>query len=264
LTAKDLTAAAEYAAGLVMDGYVERWVEGAIFPSEMAFLVATCITRGVDCVIESGRQDGYSTEILGQWARRSGVRIVSIDLEIEPERAAACRDRLKAFPVDLVKGSAYAEFGRWSRKAGVGSKLAFLADGPKEWPAISMMAAGTDERTAVIALHNLNPGRADRNLFESIGGRSAFYEAAIPSPGPKWQELRRRELDHTAGGAARSTKVSSLGVLPLDDKSRRKLQGLWRGEFGLHQPAFVRTLWSVGAYDLATKLYGASQRLLGR
>ncbi|MBK5957174.1 hypothetical protein CCR97_02990 [Rhodoplanes elegans] len=260
----DIREAAETAAEILLNGgYVERWVEGAIFPSEMAFFIAVCSVAGVDRVIESGRQDGYSTEILGDWASHNGRQIASVDLEHDAARAAACRQRLAHLPIQLVKGSAYEEFGRLVRDR-AGRRLALIADGPKGWPAISMMAAGVDDRVEVVALHNLIPGSAVRELFERLGGPQTFYERALNDPGPRWQELRAREIAFAGGTAARSLELSSLGVLRLDDTNRSLFTNAWRTEFGLHQPAMVRALWQLGAYSAATKLYGLSYRLLRR
>ncbi|WP_257175658.1 MULTISPECIES: hypothetical protein [Bradyrhizobium] len=259
-----LQAAAEIAAALVLEGYVDRWVEGAIFPCEMAFFLARCMVEDVSVVVESGRQDGYSTEILGDWARRNGRRLVSIDLEQDTARAAACRQRLAHLPIELVKGSAYEEFGRWSNKLR-GARVGFLVDGPKGWPAISMMAAGLADNVRLMAIHNLTVGSPERAFFEQFGSAEVFYEVALAKPGPRWRELREREVNvATRAGAARSLEVSSLGVLVLDPERRRRVRCTLRGEFGLHQPRVVRALWSLGAYRAATKLYGLSYRLLGR
>jgi len=260
----DLRIAAEDAADIVLNGgYVERWVEGAIFPCEMAFFIAVCTVAGVGRVIESGRQDGYSTEILGDWASRADREVASVDLEQDAARAAACRKRLERWPVELVKGSAYEQFGRLVGKDS-DRRIAFLADGPKGWPAISMMAAGASDRVEVVALHNLVPGSEERSFFEQLGGQQVFYEGAIVAPGPRWQELRAREVAFAGAAAARSLEVSSLGVLRLDARNRPLFRGAWRAEFGMHQPAAVRALWNIGAYAAATKLYGLSSRLLGR
>lgn len=260
----DIREAAEAAAEILLNGgYVERWVEGAIFPCEMAFFLAVCSVAGVDRVIESGRQDGYSTEIVGNWASRTGWEVASVDLELEQERAAACRKRLEGLPVQLVKGSAYEEFGRLVGES-TSRRLGLIADGPKGWPAISMMAAGTDERVQVVALHNLVLGSGERQLFERLGGAQVFYEGALSNPGPRWQELKARETAFAGDTAARSLEVSSLGVLRLDDINRPLFRNLWRSEFGLHQPAMVRALWRLGAYATTTKLYALSWRLFRR
>lgn len=261
----NLAEAAESASKLILDGdYVERWVEGSIFPSEMAFFLAVCNVEKIERIIESGRQDGYSTAILGEWGDRTGGKIISIDLETDHDRAAACRNRLANFKsLQLVGGNAYAEFGRYALRSEV--RTAFLVDGPKGPQAISMMAAALTKYVCIVASHNLLPGRMEYDYFTSLGGDDIFYENALPNPGPNWIELRRRDSEHAARvGAVRSIETSSIGVLVLDQSRRRAMKETWGLPYGLHQPAAVRLLWSVGAYRWTPLLYGASYRLVGR
>jgi hypothetical protein len=259
----ELAQAAEDAASLILEiGAVERWVEGAIYPSEMAYFLAVCDVDQIKGIVESGRQDGYSTEIMGHWAKSRDVEIVSIDLEEEEARAAECRARLRGLPLTLVKGNAYASVGR-AVNGFAGRRTAILADGPKGWPALSMMAAAADGHVAVVALHNLADWVPEYPWFRQFGGR--FHEDDIVAGGPRWQELRQREIAHaTRSAAVRSLEASTLGVMRLDNPARAKFSSAWNPAFGLHQPAFVRMLWRLGAYDLTPKLYGASYRLLGR
>jgi hypothetical protein len=260
---KTLLASVEEAASLILErGFVERWVEGAIYPSEMAYFLAVCDVNGIEVVIESGRQDGYSTEIMGHWAQKRRLDVVSIDLEEEVERAEQCRARLQGLPLQLVKGNAYASVGRMARSM-ANRRTAILADGPKGWPALSMIAAAADENVNVIALHNLADWVPEYPWFRKLGGR--FHEDDIVNGGPSWQMLREREIEHAKRQhATRSLDASTLGVLALDPQSRKRLARAWHPAFGLHQPAFVRALWRLGAYGLTPKLYGLSYRLLGR
>jgi hypothetical protein len=257
--------AADRCAAIVIDGgYVEHWKEGAIFPSEMAFFMAVCEVADIQCVVESGRQDGYSTEILGDWADRNGATVFSIDLEHDVERAKACRARLARFKsLRLVSGNAYAEFGRVTKQ--LSQRTAFLVDGPKRSPAISMMSAAMSENVHVIASHNLIAGSEEYDFFFKFGGSEIFFEQAISDPGPRWLELRERDIAHASKSqAARSVELSSIGVLVLNDEMRRAIRETHGVKYGLHQPAFVRALWSIGAYRFAPLLYGLSYRLFGR
>lgn len=267
MTIKD---AAEASARLVLDGgYVERWVEGSIFPSEMAFFLAVCDVEGVSNVIESGRQDGYSTEILGDWASRApGRRAISIDLETDAARARACRDRLARWPaLELVKGNAYAEFGRVANRLARTSqgKTAFLVDGPKKAPAISMMSAAISDSVSVVSSHNLIIGSQEYDFFTALGGQDIFFENVLPDPGPNWIELRERDIAHASQSqAARSVEKSSIGVVVLNAETRKRMRDTSGADYGLHQPSLVRSLWSIGAYDLTPKVYGLSYKLLKR
>lgn len=260
----ELIEAAERAAVLVSDGHLSRWMEGAIFPSEMAFFLASCEVAGVARVIESGRQDGYSTAILADWAAGDGREVVSIDLEVEPDRALACRERLRGKPVELVKGSAYDRFGRISLAA-PHTPTAFLVDGPKGWPALSMMSAALTPGCRLVAIHNLAEGLEPRELFLCLGGAAAFHEGALANGGPQWRSLLERERETLAAqGAARDLECSSLGILHLDGAVRGRFGGLRGSQYGLHQPAVVRKIYQAGLFAAAPKLYGLSYRLLGR
>lgn len=245
-------------------GYVEEWVEGAIFPSEMSFFLAACETEGISRVIESGRQDGYSTRILGEYALETKAEVVSIDLEMEPERAARCRQRLARFPVRLARGSAYELVGRYSREPA--EKTALIVDGPKGWPALSLIfAAASSPSVALVSLHNLAVGLDTREFVSALGGK-VFHEDLVGAPGTGgWAALRAREHEFcSAAGARRDLDASSLGIVKVTPEVRRRMAGCWDARFGLHQPAFVRALWSLGLYAPSTKLYGLSYRLLKR
>ena len=68
---------------------------GAMLPSELLLFASLCLETEVDLVVESGRKEGYSTEVLcrvGGWQVRSVERAV---VEEADERlAAACGGRL--------------------------------------------------------------------------------------------------------------------------------------------------------------------------
>lgn len=256
--------AAERAASLVNEKYLDKWVEGAIFPSEMAFFLASCEAFGISRVIESGRQDGYSTEILADWAEIHDLEVISIDLELEKERAAACRKKLHGRSIVLVKGSAYENFGKLSLSC-PDKPTAFLVDGPKGWPALSMMSASLASGTRLVAIHNLSEGEPTRDLFLGLGGASVFYEHALKGAGPEWNNLRQREVEFlTKRGAVRDLGCSSLGVLRLNGKAKDNFYNLRGAQFGLHQPKLVRALYKVRLFSLITKLYGVSYKFLGR
>ncbi|WP_375159445.1 hypothetical protein [Bradyrhizobium sp. RDT46] len=159
------------------------------------------------------------------------------------------------WPIELVKGSAYEEFGRHA-SAQAGRKLALLCDGPKGWPAISMLAAATSESVHVVALHNLIVGCQERRYLQELGGGShIFYETAILAPDRAGKSCGNGNF---RGPRRRGPRVfreeTSLGVLVFDEACRSKFRGAWRPGFGiLHQPAVVRTLWASGMYAAATK-----------
>ena len=259
--------ATEDSARLILEGgHVESWVEGSIYPSEMAFFLASCNVANVSRVIESGRQDGYSTNILGDWASRAADRrVVSIDLESDAKRAEVCRGRLARWTsLKLVKGNAYSEFGRVAN-AHTSARTAFLLDGPKQAQAISIMAAALNDNVQIVSMHNLVAGARDYEFFTELGGANIFYESAILEPGPNWLELRQRDAAHARKvGATRPVDLSQIGVLVLNPETRAKMRGSVNPWFGLHQPFAVRAIWWARAYNFAPKLYGLSYKLLGR
>ena len=182
-------------------------MDGAIFPCELAFFLATCRMRHVEAIIESGRQDGYSTLVLGYFAQRYNVSIYSIDREIDRDRAQRCRKRLQGLPVQLLVGDAYDLVGRQLDLLG-DRTTALLIDGPKGWAALSMIAAAMRPGVAVFALHNLIGDQLE--WVTQFGGRR--YEDCPASGCAAWQELCRRETAHAAGLMARGNTPSTLGV----------------------------------------------------
>lgn len=247
-------------AGLILDHHlVEQWVDGAIFPCELAFFLATCRMRNVETIIESGRQDGYSTAVLGCYAKRYNVSIYSIDREIDPDRARRCRDRLRGLPVQLLVGDAYELVGRQLDLL-ADRTTALLIDGPKGWAALSMIAAALRPSVAVFAVHNLIGDQLEWVM--QFGGRR--YEDCLASECAAWQELGRREAAHAAGLIARGNTPSTLGVASVTAKDRRRIAHSFKVEFGLHQPDLVRLVWRLGGYQLAPRLYDISYRLFRR
>lgn len=260
MSSAELLSAAEEVASLILEsGLVEQWVDGAIFPCELAFFLATCRVRRVVAVIESGRQDGYSTEILARFGQRFGVAIYSIDLELDRERAQRCRARLVGLPINLLTGDAYEIVGR-QVDALAGRTTALLVDGPKGWAALSMIAAALRPHIAVCALHNLYSAQLD--WVAKFGG--SRYEDQITTGGPLWQELLRRETQHVAHTISRGNSPSTLGVVSVSDTARGRMGHSFKSEFGLHQPDIVRLFWRLGFYHFTPRLYGLSYRLLRR
>jgi hypothetical protein len=250
----------EEVASLILDrDLVEQWVDGAIFPCELTFFLATCRVRKVSAIIESGRQDGFSTEILARFGQHYGVDIYSIDHEVDRERAQRCRARLHGLPVNLLKGDAYELVGR-QVNALTGHPIALLVDGPKGWAALSMIAAALRPHLAVCALHNLYGDQLD--WIAKFGGHR--YEDRVAPDGPRWQELLRRETQHVAVTALRNNTPSTLGVIDVSEQTRGRMAHSFRTEFGLHQPDIVRLFWRLGLYHLTPRLYGLSYRLLRR
>lgn len=223
-------------------GWVEHWVEGAIFPAEMVFFLAVCEANGVEEIIESGRQDGYSTEILGYYARdRSGL-VASIDMETDRDRAGRCRQRLAGNPhLTLLRGDCQSLIGPLLF-ADRSTPTAVLIDGPKGYPAMMMLlAAAALKWVRVVAMHNLHGDlestSKERQTFVQLQRGIHFYEDLGDDISKSWRRLRQAEKDYCQKvESTRSLELSSLGVLEVADfRARHLLQAATR-RMGRYQP----------------------------
>ena len=199
------------------------WFPGAIFPSEMAFFLFQCEVAGVDCLIESGRQDGYSTAVIAAYAQAKRIHAASIDVERDPARAAACRERLRWFTnLELVVGNTFTELPSLlnSQK----QRIALLIDGPKRHEAIYLSAAAAALGPIRLVAHHSGTPETDwyphfayrfpnpRYLEDSALPQSAAFEA-----------FRRWEEALVGQPIAHSGLV--LSVLPQPGPSPRYLSG---------------------------------------
>jgi hypothetical protein len=147
------------------------WQTGGIFPSEMlAFLIA-CEEEHVDCVIESGRERGYSTQVLAEYAGERAIPFVSLDLPQTPEIGRATRERLAGKPVRLVDASVLEHLGDVVPR-GV-QRIALLVDGPKDEVARRVLLAAAHAFPVVlVGTHGYHPhtpvGLAFRRSFPEL------------------------------------------------------------------------------------------------
>lgn len=226
-----------------------QWVEGAIFPRELVALLASCDSLGVRRIVESGRQDGYSTMVLGQWAESVSGRVVSIDLEVDPVTAQACRARLESFGgVELRKGDAFELVG--AALVSTDEPTALLLDGPKGHPALSMLFAGASlPHLRLLAQHNLDPGLSETELLQARAGRELFYEDLGLDGMPNWDRLGDLELEELAvKEAVRSLDHSTLAMVRLDAADRQRLATTKAVQLSLLQPQLVARMWRLGAH----------------
>lgn len=256
---RPLSAGLEHWSRIALDhDWIGAWREGAIFPCEMVFFLARCDEAGIRVVVESGRQDGISTAILGFWAKEAGGAVHSVDLEEDAARAEACRARLAHLPLHLVRGNAFVEIPRLVRRAE--APTALLIDGPKGWPALAMAYGLARTSTLqLIALHNLTEGGTWRAQFQALAGPGAFYEQ-LAHAGPNWTALRQAEVERLFG-SARSLEASSLGVMDVERAGRQRLARMVRPAFGVSQPPLLAAGWSLGAFGATRYLFSASARL---
>lgn len=236
---------------MIDSGLVDRWKEGSIYPREMVWFMSLCLAHDIDIIVESGRQYGYSTEILGQFAERFDKRVFSLDVERDEAMAEQVRDRLQSLKkLTLLKGNTYIWMGPLLY-AHLDRKIALLIDGPKEWDAISLaFSSGGMPNVQFVAMHNIH-GELERFLRRYEGSFN-FYEdwqnewnaRSNPSGGssrpalPAWEELSKREID-----LYRPADRSSLYVVYTQDRKRK---WFWpRRVFGLRQPIFTYIKWKI-------------------
>jgi hypothetical protein len=216
-----------------------------MYPSEIAWFIDNVERSGCDVLIECGRQDGVSTEVLAAFFHGSGTALVSIDFDNDPLRARRARERVREYDVELVSGDVHEEVPRILRRS-AGRKVAVLQDGPKGWEGLAtLLAAALSDDVLVIAQHNLHHGHVTRAVFQMLSLHPAFVEYAEdhdrfePLIAAEREALRtknlNRPLDHT-----------SLGIMRTDPIQKRVIEESFRvlkSEYGPWNPARVVSAW---------------------
>lgn len=247
----------EWAQVALNSGWCEEWQEGAIFPTEMVFFLAMCDAAKIRRVIESGRQDGYSTMILAEYGKRRHADVVSLDYESNSEQARKCHARMRGYSrLQLVKGDAHYSFAKHALSDNE-SALACLMDGPKgKWAIALLLAAAGLRNTRIIALHNLDAGRRYTQIVRQRTRGPLFHECLEHNIESPWTRLRERERQACEEmGAVRSLDQSTLGVVSIDDGGWSGMARAFIPELFLYQPVLIRLLWRLGAMTLAFRLY---------
>ena len=236
--------------------YIDAWLPGAMFPSEIAWFLENFARAGCDVLLECGRQDGVSTEAFARYFHGSNVRVISIDFDSDPARAARARERVAPFGAELVSGDIHIEVPRVLRRC-ADRKVALLQDGPKGWEGLATLLAGALEpNVAMIAQHNLHEGHVTRTLFQMLSIRPSFLEYSTdlerftPLIDAERTAIRakspNRPVDHT-----------SLGVMltdPLQKKLFAEQFGLLKPLFGPWDPRRVVEAWRRGDFEYVTRL----------
>jgi len=187
---------------------------GAIFPSEMAFFLYSCDMTGVAAIIESGRQDGYSTAVLASHGDVRGIPVISIDIELEPQRAQVARERLARFKtLDVRRGNSYRLVPRVLRN--LPGPVALLIDGPKEHEAIYLSAAAAAfGSVGLVAHHNTEPGTRWHPHFIARFGEAGFFEQSDLARDPDAPGFRQWEREFTRD-TNRDLAQTSLAIARL-------------------------------------------------
>lgn len=231
--------------------WVDKWQIGAIRPTEMVFFMAQCQKNNVNNIIESGRQDGVSTEIIGNYVQKTGGRAYSIDWEMDREQAMNTRKRLAGNPcLCMLAGDVKYLFGPLVLSA-KGKETAVLIDGPKGFYAMGLLfAAAALRQVSVIAIHNLSDTdtKTEKAFFSKRISKPVFYEDVSTdtfSASSAWSELKQKE--HSVRlklVAERASEPSSLAVGNIKKAKRLKLlfSFSWQ-HFRWNQPAIHLIKW---------------------
>jgi hypothetical protein len=211
-----------------VDDVFERWLPGAMFPSELVWLERAIRRTGVDVVIECGRQDGVSTWTLASALQGSGVHIESIDFDDDAARLARARQLLEGLDATCVSGDIHAEVPRLL-DVHRNRRVAVVQDGPKGWEGMAtLLAAAHRPQVHLVAQHNLHLGHVSRTAFEMVALRPAFQEVAAAGD-EELAGLRAREVEELARRAPnRPIDHTSLGVIELDPPARAHLEAAVR------------------------------------
>ena len=230
----------------LQEDWIGRWTQAAMFPSELAFLLAFCEQSRVKRMFESGRYEGYSTERLAAYAERENADVYSVDLESVPDVAQRGRQRLSKYPsVHLTKGDTFQVLGN-IMQSHTGVPAALIVDGPKLFGAISVLfAAAAFPWIRVLAMHNLNAEEHPETatFFTRVAGRPHYYEDYATNPDGAFARLRASEIEQLSAKVQRPLERSSLAVMKLDDGARAKLLWTMDRRFGRHQPLILYWRW---------------------
>lgn len=225
------------------------WDSG-IYPGEMAAFLGLCDACAVRSVVESGRGEGYSTQILGEYAARTGARVVSIDLETDPEQARRCRERLSRFAqLRCIVGDAFDVLPE--AVDGLPGPIAILLDGPKLHAANRLsLVASVMFPVGVVAHHNCELVTPWGKEFAEVFPSAFHYESLGMAGIPEWDTLKRWEREWVRGYElpsipGRSLAFSSLAmaVVSPEQRSKKRLVRLGAGA-PRYNPMWLRLKWS--------------------
>lgn len=185
--------------------------DSGIYPSEMAAFLGVCELNRVEAVVESGRgQHAYSTQLLGEYAQRTRVPVVSIDLETNPAAAQACRRRLERYrQVRCLQGNAFEVLPEILHT--LPTPVALLVDGPKEEAAnrLSLIASQLYD-VRVVAHHNCDLTWPWGRTFARLFPGAFLYERLGLEAFEEWQAFRAWEAEWVTRGQAAASNGRSL------------------------------------------------------
>ena len=193
------------------------WVDGAMLPSELMFLEKELLSSGCNLIIECGRQDAYSTVLLGEFAKLHSLNVLSIDFDDNQELLNRANLKLEGLPVKCISGDIHAWVPKLI-KENKNKRIAVIQDGPKGWEGLStLLASSFFENVVLLAQHNLHVGHKSRDYFSSLpGGDKAFLESRKDE---ELEEFRKIELElFRDRKTLRNVDITSLGIIKLTEE----------------------------------------------
>lgn len=229
-----------------------RW-ESGIYPGEMAAFLGLCDLCGVRSIIESGRgEHAYSTQILGEFAQRTGVRVISIDFSAIDGRPF--EDRIRRYEnLQCIAGNTFNVFP--SAAYVISGPIALLLDGPKLGPANRLsFAVSRMFEVVVVAHHNSRLDTPWGREFAEIFPGAFHYEHLGLSAMAEWRDfkdwerswVRSYELEDLPDGTpGRSLNISSLAMAVISSRDVWKKLLRLLGGHPRYSPLWLWMRWSV-------------------
>lgn len=233
-----------------------RWLPGAMYPSEVAWLTDQLVAHRVEVLIECGRQDGVSTKALGELLAPHGIAISSIDFDEDAERLAKVKKSLSGLNVVCVSGDIHWHVPQLLNQ-NRGRRIAVVQDGPKGWEGLStLVASAFCEDVVLIAQHNLHVGHKSRSYFSLMSCNPPFLEYDVTASFAN--KLRTAEhADEAFQESNRPRDHSSLGICSMFGPLRPAvLENIRELDMLMGPWSAMRTAerWKAGDFEHVSKL----------
>lgn len=235
---------------------LNSWLPGAMFPSELWWLVKKIKEQNIEVVIECGRQDGFSTMLLADALANYDVKIYSIDFDEDVERKRKIQNKLEGRNVVCVSGDIHIQVPKILSEIG-DSRFAIVQDGPKGWEGMSTLLASLyNYSPTILAQHNLHVGHVSRDVFSLLAPASTFLEYDIEAR--DIQEFRTSEIETLrCKSPNRDVENTSLGLFVVDAANKplilKNIEFL-RQYFSSWSPSRVASEWEKGNYRYVSDL----------
>lgn len=226
---------------------MKNWLPGAMYPSELRYLIEKVKEAKVEILIECGRQDAVSTEYL---EKNLGFvdKIYSIDFDENNEKLKQQKERFANTKVELISGDIHVNvpkilFNNPNKRIGI------IQDGPKGWEGLgTLLASAHLNNVILIGQHNLHIGHKSRKFFEELFGKECFLENDnISEPKKIWLEDKNYLSKNSSN---RPKDHTSLGIAIINNRDEviEKLIK-YSNKMGIYNSTKVFKAWSRGDFQ---------------